>query len=154
MFDELKRYKEEHRHCNVRTDTRYKEHPQPKLAAWLNKQRKLQKEGRLRADRKARLDELKFIWDTLEAAWETMFNEATKHASIRLGLIGTLGQTSAVPQRSSNHLASSSPTASGQGCGCRPKPSPGGGAGAAKARQVSSCWRRCQALIPSAFLIS
>jgi hypothetical protein len=76
MFDELKRYKEEHRHCNVRTDTRYKEHPQPKLAAWLNKQRKLQKEGRLRADRKARLDELKFIWDTLEAAWETMFNEA------------------------------------------------------------------------------
>ena len=79
MFDELKRYKEEHGDCNVRTGTGYKEHPQPKLAAWVAKQRKLQKEGRLRADRKARLDELGFVWDTLEAAWEAMFDELKRY---------------------------------------------------------------------------
>jgi hypothetical protein len=66
MFAELKRYKEKYGHCN---ETLYKERLQPKLAAWVNKQRKLQKEGRLRADRQTRLDELGFVWNTLDAAW-------------------------------------------------------------------------------------
>ncbi|MCH7864568.1 MAG: helicase associated domain-containing protein, partial [Proteobacteria bacterium] len=69
MFGQLLAYKATHGNCNV--PNRWPENP--KLGVWVATQRKDHKRGRLSDDRIARLEEIGFVWDTLEAAWEEMF---------------------------------------------------------------------------------
>jgi hypothetical protein len=44
-----------------------------KLSHWVNTQRQSQREGRLGPERKRRLDERGFSWDSKPGAWEAMF---------------------------------------------------------------------------------
>uniref|UniRef100_UPI0009B050FF DEAD/DEAH box helicase n=1 Tax=Chlamydia suis TaxID=83559 RepID=UPI0009B050FF len=70
-FLELKRFREEHGHCKV--PQRYPQNPQ--LASWVSDQRVDFKNGKLAEDRIARLEELGFVWDVIEEAWEKNFLE-------------------------------------------------------------------------------
>ncbi|WP_231911662.1 DEAD/DEAH box helicase [Chlamydia suis] len=70
-FLELKRFQEEHGHCNV--PHKYPQNPQ--LAVWVSHQRADFKEGKLAEDKIARLEELGFVWRVLEEAWEKNFLE-------------------------------------------------------------------------------
>jgi hypothetical protein len=76
MFAELKRYKERFGDCEV--PDKWNENPQ--LGIWVGTQRTRQKKGTLSIDRKSRLDEIGFVWDPLEAAWENMFAELKCYA--------------------------------------------------------------------------
>ncbi|WP_180375819.1 helicase associated domain-containing protein, partial [Chlamydia suis] len=70
-FLELKRFQEEHGHCNVPSV-----YPQnPSLGVWVSNQRADFKKGKLAEDRIARLEELGFVWDVTEEAWEKNFLE-------------------------------------------------------------------------------
>ncbi|WP_257615700.1 helicase associated domain-containing protein, partial [Chlamydia suis] len=68
-FLELQRFREEHGHCKV--PTRYPQNPQ--LATWVSSQRKDFKKGKISEDKIARLEELGFVWDVIEEAWEENF---------------------------------------------------------------------------------
>ena len=70
-FLELKRFQEEHGHCRV--PSVYPENPQ--LAVWVKVQRRAFKSGKLSEDKIARLEELGFVWDVSEEAWEKNFLE-------------------------------------------------------------------------------
>ncbi|MEB2690595.1 DEAD/DEAH box helicase [Chlamydia suis] len=70
-FLELKRFQEEHGHCNVP----HKYPKSPQLAVWVSNQRKDFKKGDLSEDRIARLEEIGFVWRVLEEAWEENFLE-------------------------------------------------------------------------------
>jgi hypothetical protein len=50
-----------------------------KLANWVSKQRRDRKRGTLSADRVKRLNELEFVWDRYEVAWEEMFAELQRY---------------------------------------------------------------------------
>ena len=67
-FSNLKAYKEREGHCRV--SNRHKENGF-RLGNWVNVQRT--KEN-LSEERRQRLDELGFVWDALEAAWEEGFS--------------------------------------------------------------------------------
>jgi hypothetical protein len=69
MFAQLKRYKDEHGHCNVPYD--WPENP--RLGRWVRKQRA--KKERLSRDRKSRLVELGITWEFYDSAWEARFAE-------------------------------------------------------------------------------
>ncbi|WP_080126619.1 DEAD/DEAH box helicase [Chlamydia suis] len=70
-FLELHRFREEHGHCNVPSV-----YPQnPSLGVWVCDQRENFKKGKLAEDRIARLEEIGFVWDVLEEAWEENFLE-------------------------------------------------------------------------------
>ncbi len=68
MYQALVDYRKEHGDCNV---------PQRKrgLGHWVNRQRSDYREGKLRKDKAAKLDEVGFVWDMLEAQWEEMYQE-------------------------------------------------------------------------------
>lgn len=68
-FGELLAYKAEHGDTNV--PLRYGTN----LGAWVVNQRIVRKKGTLSPERIKRLDEIDFIWDTLELQWEARFNE-------------------------------------------------------------------------------
>ncbi|MDY4960476.1 MAG: Helicase associated domain protein, partial [Chlamydia suis] len=70
-FLELKRFREEHGHCKV--PQRYPQNPD--LGTWVSVQRRCFKKGKLAEDRIARLEELGFVWDVTEEAWEKNFLE-------------------------------------------------------------------------------
>ena len=63
-------FKEERGNCLV--PSTWTKHPQ--LFTWVGTQREFRKRKKLSADRIRRLDELKFVWNSKDAAWETMFN--------------------------------------------------------------------------------
>ena len=70
VFSYLKAYKEREGHCRVpsnHTENNFR------LGGWVNKQR-WRKGARWSEERRKRLDELGFVWDTLEAAWEEGFS--------------------------------------------------------------------------------
>ena len=70
-YGELVAYKKTHGDCRV---------PQlcpenPQLARWVSKQRERRKRGTLSPEQIRRLDELGFVWDVQDAAWEARFAE-------------------------------------------------------------------------------
>jgi hypothetical protein len=75
MFAELKRYKDEHGHCNV--PDRWAEYP--KLGSWVVTQRIFRNKGKLSSARKAQLDALGFVWTPIDDAWEKMFAELKRY---------------------------------------------------------------------------
>ena len=70
MFGLLIAYKDEHGHCDVPLSTVYRGE---NLGSWVQHRRADKKNGELSEDRIKRLDEIGFVWDVLEAAWEEMF---------------------------------------------------------------------------------
>jgi len=71
MFAELIRYKEHFGDCNVSPRRN------PQLASWVDRQRNRQR--RLSAECRARLDELGFKWEPRSSAWEIMFAELKRY---------------------------------------------------------------------------
>ena len=71
MFSCLKNFKSENGHCHVP----YNWEGNPKLFTWVSNQRANLKKGKLRTDRKKRLDKIGFIWDTRDTAWEKKFTK-------------------------------------------------------------------------------
>ena len=70
-YGELKAFKEQFSHCNIPQNW----HGNVRLARWVNTQRSKKKLQILSPDRIQRLDELSFVWDQLDAAWEEMFEQ-------------------------------------------------------------------------------
>jgi uncharacterized protein (DUF2384 family) len=69
MFTELQRYREQFGDLNVPA----KCEANPPLGIWAHNQRRKQKTRRLSPERKARLDEAGFAWETRSDAWGKMF---------------------------------------------------------------------------------
>jgi len=74
FFEELVVYKGEHGDCNV--PNRY--NANRALGSWVGNQRSRRRQGKLRKERIVRLDEIGFIWDTLDATWEEMYAALVK----------------------------------------------------------------------------
>jgi Helicase associated domain/Helicase conserved C-terminal domain len=72
-FAALTKFKARERHCNV--PARYAEGTY-ELGTWVSNQRKSR--DTMPADRKQKLDEIGFVWDPLDAAWEKGFAALTK----------------------------------------------------------------------------
>ena len=70
-FKELVAYKQEHGDCLVPITWRQNK----QLAIWVVGQRAGKKSGKLDADKITRLDELGFVWDPHDQAWEARFKE-------------------------------------------------------------------------------
>ena len=76
-FQELVDFKKLHNHCNV--PHRYPTNK--KLAQWVKRQRyqyklkALRRHSNLTDEREEQLDELGFVWDTHQAAWDDKFEE-------------------------------------------------------------------------------
>ncbi len=70
-FGELQAYKERYGHCTVPDN--WPENPP--LGTWVGYQRQRRKNGTLSEEMIRRLDELGFVWDAREAAWEERFAE-------------------------------------------------------------------------------
>jgi hypothetical protein len=68
---ELERYKEKHKNCNV--PQRYTE--TPGLGQWVNRQREEYRGGKLNVERKNKLDQLGFVWNTYMSCWEENYAE-------------------------------------------------------------------------------
>jgi hypothetical protein len=69
MYDELAGFRQFHGHCRISTLS--DEHRA--LGVWVHTQRTLRKQGRLDAERIARLDALGFTWDLLREQWDGLF---------------------------------------------------------------------------------
>lgn len=74
-FNELKEYKREHGDTLV--PQRYAKFPQ--LGIWVVTQRAQYKRNQISDERIRRLNEVGFVWDPNEAAWEEMFAELKKY---------------------------------------------------------------------------
>jgi len=68
-YRQLTAYKQAHGNCNVSKPR--------KLGRWRNKQQANFKNNKLSPDRIKRLEDLSFVWDPLEVAWEEMFTQLT-----------------------------------------------------------------------------
>lgn len=74
IYNELVEYKNKNGHCNVP-----KEYPDnPRLGAWVSKQRLQQSKGKLSTYRFDKLNQLDYNWNTLHSFWEEMFSELYK----------------------------------------------------------------------------
>jgi hypothetical protein len=78
MFAALVVYKEIKGHCNVPKE--WSENP--KLGSWVGQQRQNRKAGTLSENRIQRLNDLGFMWDTLDALWEKRFSELEEFRAI------------------------------------------------------------------------
>jgi hypothetical protein len=74
-YGELESYKQRFGNCNV--PKVWEENQQ--LSNWVGIQRLSAAEGKLSPLRRARLDDLGFVWNTLKYAWDTMFIELTRY---------------------------------------------------------------------------
>lgn len=72
-FSELVAYKADHRNVDVP-----KNWPSG-LGTWVSNQRVSEKKGVISPERKARLEEVGFVWDSFDAKWEEWFNELLKY---------------------------------------------------------------------------
>ena len=71
MFVELKKYKQKYGDTLVPQD--YEDNPQ--LGSWVNKQRTQYKHKKLSVERIRRLNDVGFVWDALEVAWQSKYNK-------------------------------------------------------------------------------
>ncbi len=71
-FDDLRQWKQTHGHCNVPK-------AEGKLGRWVVRQRELRKKSKLEPERQVRLDNLGFVWNTNEAAWEHKYALLVKY---------------------------------------------------------------------------
>jgi superfamily II DNA or RNA helicase len=71
-FDRLKAYVRENKHCNI--PAKYKSEDGFPLGYWLTTQGQFRKNGKLSAERIARLDALGVIWGVRDALWEKGFS--------------------------------------------------------------------------------
>jgi hypothetical protein len=74
-FQELEAYKNEHDDCLI--PSRWKEN-QP-LAQWVTTQRSFKRTGDLDEEKFKRLDELGFVWEPNQQAWEMRFEELVSY---------------------------------------------------------------------------
>lgn len=74
IYNELAEFKNKNGHCNVPKE--YSENP--RLGAWVSKQRLQQSKGKLSSYRFDKLNQLDFNWHTLHSFWEEMFSELCK----------------------------------------------------------------------------
>ena len=73
-YGELVAFKAREGHCNV--PALYPENP--RLGQWVRVQRRVQALGRLSDERRALLEDLGFVWNPLDAAWEERFVELSQ----------------------------------------------------------------------------
>ena len=73
MFNALKEYKYKNKHCNVPRTYKIKN-----LANWVNAKRHAYKKGKLRKDYVRCLNDIGFVWNPNDFAWNVMFNELIK----------------------------------------------------------------------------
>jgi hypothetical protein len=95
MFEQLKLYKLEHDHCKIQF--KYKENPS--LGIWIQRQKKLFKNGTIRKDRKEKLQSIGFVWRTdpsdknkrtasdknssnVRQSWDAMFDRLVKYREV------------------------------------------------------------------------
>ncbi len=71
MFAELLQYKSENGHCSVSQ----KSEKNLELARWVGRQRNAYKKGLLSQERIVRLEQLGFVWNVINDAWEEMYNK-------------------------------------------------------------------------------
>jgi len=71
MFSELTEFKKIHGHCKV---LRGNHRENPKLSNWVSNQRRNFKRGKLSKSQIKRLNQLGFIWNVLDSAWEEKFS--------------------------------------------------------------------------------
>lgn len=71
MFTELAQFKKEHGHCNVSQKSKQN----LELARWVVRQRTAYKKGLLAKERSFKLEQLEFVWNVINDAWEEMFSE-------------------------------------------------------------------------------
>ncbi len=93
MYVEAVKYFNVHGHLDV--PQRYPENPT--FGAWVNTQRKLYRKGLLDSVRKNRLSQIGFVWEPLDAAWDTMFSALHTYQKKH-------GHTD-VPQKDAEHRA-------------------------------------------------
>ena len=77
MFSVLLKFKEKKGHCNVTRD--WIENPD--LSYWVSKQRDNYRKGLLSPDRIKRLEQIGFIWDTIENSWEENYSALVEFKS-------------------------------------------------------------------------
>ncbi|CAB9526237.1 helicase [Seminavis robusta] len=75
QYAKVVRFKEEYGHTRV--PYRYPENPE--VGIWVHIQRNRNKNGTLRPDRKAKLDEIGFVWDISEYFWDTQYDALVKY---------------------------------------------------------------------------
>ncbi|GBL46118.1 helicase, putative [Sulfuriferula multivorans] len=76
-FGLLEAFVERERHAKVRSN--YKTADGYRLGGWVSNQRSLLSTGMLDQSRKARLDEIGFVWDAFDDGWEKRFSELTEY---------------------------------------------------------------------------
>lgn len=76
MYQKLIAYKNKHGDCNVPRGN-----VESELGKWVSRQRSDYKRGKIKRDRKIRLETLGFIWDTKQAEWEEMYQELINYNS-------------------------------------------------------------------------
>jgi hypothetical protein len=70
-YEGLEQYKQKHKDCNV--PQRYPK--SPGLGQWVNRQREECRNGNLSLERKEKLDQLGFVWNTYVSCWEETYAE-------------------------------------------------------------------------------
>jgi len=79
-FEQLKRFKEQHGHCEVEQ----MERERSELSSWVSAQRNKNSSGKLQAERKAKLDSIGFSWaaEGKDLKWREMYEQfRTYHAA-------------------------------------------------------------------------
>jgi hypothetical protein len=74
----LKEYKKLHGNCNV-PQSWAENKP---LAKWVSHQRNAYKDNKLTKDRIVRLEDMGFVWNTLESQWEELFEALKKYKKV------------------------------------------------------------------------
>jgi hypothetical protein len=77
MFAAFLDYKKKFGNCNV--PQRWASETGLELGAWVGTQRLLKKRGELSPERIRKLDEVGFVWETLNSKWDRMFAELAAH---------------------------------------------------------------------------
>ena len=74
-YQQLKKYYEQHQHCNVPRQYEYN----PSLGVWVNIQRQSYKKNKLSQERIDLLNQLNFNWDGVEEKWREMYQQLKEY---------------------------------------------------------------------------